>query len=65
MVYLLSDGLLGDAEVVLADVRRANRHKGVAVNTYLFWFKDSVALDLMRRLAGENGGQFKYISPDE
>jgi len=65
LIYLLSDGLLGNTEDVLAAVRKANRSKEVRLNTYLFWFKDEQAMDLMKRLAQENGGQFKYISPEE
>jgi len=51
---------------VLSTLNRLNKKKEVLINTFLFAAdEDSVAARTLRRIADENGGRYKYVSPDE
>ena len=64
--YRTADGrLLNGNEAVLQWLRDHNAEKGVLINTLLLHRKDPTAVAVLERIARENGGRFKYISPDE
>ncbi len=65
LIYLLTDGLLADPERILAAIRKRNAGKEVLINTYLFAHKDPYAVKILSKIAGENGGRYKYVSWDE
>ena len=66
LIYLLTDGQFtqppGD---VLRAIRAANHRDEVLINTYLYWYEDRQAIELMRQIAEQNGGRYRYISPEE
>ena len=81
LIYLLSDGdfegmsggstynnMRGNEAVVhwLRDNNPKEEAKGkVHVNTFLYLTQDDTAKQVMQTIATENGGVFKFISPDE
>ncbi len=81
LIYLLSDGdfkggsggsryksggrvLEGNAAVVrwLAD---KNRHGEIQINTYLFGDDAPKAVEVMKRIAKDNGGRYRYVSSED
>jgi len=58
-------GLLNGNEAVLQWLRDHNRSREVLINTFLLDSTDRVAIDVLRTIAQEHGGRFKYLSPDE
>ncbi len=65
LIYLLTDGVFPDNKKVLATIRRRNKNKEVLINTFLYGNRPPEAETVMRRIAAENGGRYRYISPDE
>ncbi len=65
LIYLLTDGLLSDPERILEAIRKRNAGKEVLINTYLFAYKDPYAVEILNKIADENGGRYKYVSWDE
>ena len=65
LVYLLTDGVFPDYEKVLQTIRERNVRKDVLINTFLYGFRPPLAEKIMKQIASENGGRFRYISPDE
>ena len=65
LVYLLTDGVFPDYEKVLQTIREKNTRKDVLINTLLYGYRPPLAEKVMKQIASENGGQFRYISPDE
>lgn len=65
LLFLLTDGVFPDNEKVLAAVRVMNRRKDVHINTYLYGNRPPVAVKVMKAVAGENGGRYKYVRGDE
>ena len=65
LVYLLTDGDFPDNKAVLAAVRKENTKKDVHINTYLYGYKGKQVVDVMQKIASENGGRYKHVSSDE
>jgi hypothetical protein len=65
LIYLLTDGEFPDNTAVLETIRRRNKNKEVLINTFLYGYRPDEAVLLMRKIAAENGGRYRYISPDE
>ncbi|MHC4561219.1 MAG: vWA domain-containing protein [Planctomycetota bacterium] len=66
LIYLLTDGVFPNNDEVVARLRALNKTKGVQINTYLYASdRNELAEGVMRKIAAENGGQYKYVSPDE
>jgi len=65
IVNLLADADFSDFEKVRDAVRRRNGNRAVQINTYQYGFAHPDAVKFMKALAAENGGQYKFISPDE
>jgi uncharacterized protein with von Willebrand factor type A (vWA) domain len=65
LIYLLTDGEFPDNEKVLAAIRARNPRKDVSINTYLYGHHPREAVEVMRKIAAENNGQYKYIPLDE
>ena len=64
--YRRADGrILNGNEAVLQWLRDNNRSGEVLINTFLLDSTDRAAIDVLRTIAREHGGQFKYVSPDE
>jgi len=65
LIYLLTDGVFPDNKKVLEIIRRRNKNKEVLINTFLYGNRPPEAERVMRKIAAENGGRYRYISPDE
>lgn len=65
LICLLTDGEFPDNAAVLAAVAKKNADKKVRINTYLHDYRHPMAVEVMKDIATQNGGQYKYISPDE
>ncbi len=65
LVHLLTDGVFPDNEKVLAMVRRMNPDRKVRINTYLYGHRPPVADMVMKKIAFESGGRYKYIRPGQ
>jgi hypothetical protein len=65
LIYLLTDGVFPDNKKVLELIRGLNRDKDVRIHTFLMGERHPVAVSVLKRIASENGGQFKYIRDEE
>ena len=65
LIYLLTDGEFRDNERVARAVRSMNANKEVLINTFLHGKGQPEAERVLRKIASENGGDFKLVSPDE
>lgn len=64
--YRTADGRkLGGNEAVLQWLADKNAGPKVYINTILLHSTDETAVDVLKTIARQNGGRFKYISPDE
>ncbi len=64
LIYLLTDGEFPDNEAVLRRVRELNKRRDVYINTILHHHKSRPAMEVLRKIAEENGGRFKFVPPD-
>jgi Mg-chelatase subunit ChlD len=65
VIYLLTDGVFADPDAVLAAIRKENAGRRVRIYTFLYGNRPTEAVSIMKRIAKENDGQYKYVSPDE
>ena len=65
IIYMLTDGAFPDNEAVLTTIRAKNSRRDVLINTFLYGWKPPIAEKVMMQIASENGGQYRYVSPDE
>jgi len=65
LIYLLTDGVFADNERVLETIARGNRDKEVLIHTFLYGDRPPEAERVMRRIAEDNGGRFRFIPPGE
>jgi len=65
LIYLLTDAEFQNNEMVLAAIRQWNADKSVHINTFLYGRRPPGAERVMQQIAKENGGRYKYVSPDE
>ena len=62
LVYLLTDGVFPDNKKVLAAIQRMNTDKRkVYINTFLYGHKPPEAVDVMTRIAQQNGGRYTFV----
>ena len=64
LIYLLTDAEFPDNEQVLRSVRSMNASKSVHINTILHHHRSESAMRVLRRIAEENGGRFKFVESD-
>jgi len=65
IIYMLTDGAFPDNEKVLSTIRARNTRRDVLINTFLYGWKPPIAERVMKQIASENGGQYRYVSLDE
>jgi len=65
LIYLLTDGEFNNNEMVLAAIRQWNASKSIHINTFLYGRRPPEAERVMKQIADENGGRYKYVSLDE
>lgn len=64
LIYILTDAHFPDNDRVLATVKKYNAKKMVSINTYLYGNRPEVAEKIMKQIAAENRGRYKYVSLD-
>jgi uncharacterized protein with von Willebrand factor type A (vWA) domain len=66
LIYLLTNGDFPDNEGVLKAIRERNKNKEVHIYTYLYGPRERAALDVLNKIARENGGGegCKYIGDE-
>lgn len=64
LVYLLTDADFPDNARVLKTVEQHNKDKRVMINTYLYGDPKKTAVDVMTKIAENNGGRFKVVGYD-
>jgi len=66
LIYLLTDGVFTDDanEKVLDVIRRLNADRSVHINTFLYGHRPPDAERIMKRIADENVGRYKYVTMD-
>ena len=64
LIYLLTDGDFPNNKQVLTALARKNVKKDVHINTYLYEYEGKHAMEVMKKIATENGGRYKHISVD-
>lgn len=65
LMFLLTDGDFPDNAEVLAAIRSKNKDKKVHINTYLYGNKPPEAVKVMKEIAKENGGKYKFVKEEE
>ncbi len=65
LVYLLTDGDFPDNEKVLRRIRELNPRRDVTINTILHHFVVPGAMKVLKAIADENRGKFKFVEPNE
>jgi len=65
LIYLLTDGVFPDNQKVISEIRAANPGTKALINTYLYGSRPPEAEDVMKQIADQNGGRYRYVSPDE
>lgn len=65
LIYLLTDGEFHDNAAVLKAIRARNKNKDVHINTYMYGFRPDEAVRVLKSIASENGGRYKYVSTTE
>ena len=62
LIYLLTDGEFPDNNMVIETVRSLNPKGDVHINTFLYGHRPANAVAVMKQIAAENGGRYKYVS---
>jgi hypothetical protein len=65
LIWLLTDGDFPDNDAVLAFIRERNKHRAVKINTIAFVTRDEGYEKVLRTIAEENGGQFRFVAEAE
>jgi len=64
LVYLLTDGEFVDNAATLAAIRKLNPRGEIHINTILHKHESQPAIDVLRKIAAQNGGKFKFVEGD-
>ena len=65
MIYFLTDGVFGDNAAVLEVIKKMNQKKDVHIFSFLYGHCPEDAVKVMKQVASENGGRYKYVALDE
>jgi uncharacterized protein with von Willebrand factor type A (vWA) domain len=65
LIFLLTDGDFPDNKAVLDEIHKLNPDKKVRINTIAFMDHDEEYEKLLRKIADENGGAFRFVSEAE
>lgn len=65
LLYLLTDGEFPSNDEVIKKIKDLNRNKKVLINTIAFVNRDDTYERVLRKIADENGGDFRYVSRDD
>lgn len=61
VIFLLTDGAFPDNEKAIATIKERNQDKKVRIFTILYWERSKEAEEMMKRIAQENGGRYRYV----
>ena len=66
VIYLLTDGEFSDIDDVNEALIKENKRGDVLINTFLFSESEKeIPANTLKRIAKDNGGRYKFVSPDE
>jgi hypothetical protein len=65
LIYILTDGDFPNNDQVIAEIRRLNKDKKVKINTIAFMDRGEAYEKLLKQIADENGGLFKFVSDSD
>jgi hypothetical protein len=65
VIFLLTDGDFPDNKAVLDEIHKLNPDKKVRINTIAFMDHDEEYEKLLRKIADDNGGTFRFVSEEE
>ena len=65
LIYMLTDGDFPDNNRVIEEIRKLNKDKKVKINTIAFMDRGEQYEKLLKQIADENGGLFKFVSDAE
>jgi hypothetical protein len=65
LIYLLTDGDFPDNDLVIASIRKINPQGKVKINTIAFINHGEEYEKVLRNIANENGGTFKFVGDDD
>jgi len=61
VLYLLTDGVFPDNAAVLSSIAAANRDRSVLISTFLYGHRPEKAVEVMEKIAKENGGLYQFV----
>jgi uncharacterized protein with von Willebrand factor type A (vWA) domain len=62
LIYILTDGDFPNNDQVIQEIRKLNKDKKVKINTIAFMDRGEAYEKLLKQIADENGGLFKFVS---
>ncbi|MFP3937200.1 MAG: vWA domain-containing protein [Phycisphaerae bacterium] len=67
LIMFLTDGVFQGTtnEAVIETIDRLNPDRRIRINTFLYGSEDNQAASVMKRIADDNNGKYKYVSLDE
>jgi hypothetical protein len=65
LIYLLTDGDFPNNGEVLETLRKLNKDKKIRINTIAFMDRGEAYERLLRQIADENGGSFKFVAEQD
>ena len=65
VIYLLTDGEFPDNKKVINAIKQLNKAKHISVNTILFNNNSLDATRVLKKIAEENNGIFRFVRRDE
>ncbi len=65
LIYMLTDGDFPNNSQVLEELRKLNKDKKVKINTIAFMDRGEEYEKLLKQIADEHGGLFKFVSDSE
>ena len=65
LIYMLTDGDFPNNAQLLEELRKLNKDKKVKINTIAFMDRGEEYEKLLKQIADENGGLFKFVSDTE
>lgn len=65
LIYLLTDGDFPDNKAVLAELKKLNPEKKVHINTIAFLEHEGEYEKVLKGIADDNGGIFRFVSEDD
>ena len=65
LIHLLTDGHFPNNQAVLKLIRERNAGRKVHINTYLYRHRPTEAQNVLKTIAEENGGRYRYVCEDD